>query len=257
LDRRGIVVTFLLLAALVLGITRVIDELTGRVLWPWLLGAVFVLLVLLIVVESRAAQALIPLSLFANPQLATTYGLALGAGFGMGSVIFVSSIATSAYGVTANRVGFVLLPLVVCSMLGSAGSGRLLNRMGARGLLLAGFALLGVGYATLSVTKFGLREFYGASIPVGLGLGIVVGGALRSIAIDEAPANLRAAAQGLINICNAIGTLLSAAAIGAIADLTGGGVPGFAAAYRTVALVMVVTLLAAFRLERHSAAPAH
>jgi MFS family permease len=175
----------------------------------------------------------------------------------MGSVIFVSSIATVAYGVTANRVGFVLLPLVVFSMVGSAGSGRLLNRMGARALLLVGFALLAVGYAALSVTTFGLREFYLGSIPVGLGLGIVVGGALRSIAIDEAPANLRAAAQGLINIFNAIGTLLSAAAIGAIADLMGGGISGFAAAYRAVAAVMLLTLLAVFRLRRHSGAPAH
>jgi multidrug resistance protein len=257
LDRRGIAVTFLLLAALVLGITRVADGLTGLFLWPWLLGAAALLLLLLVAVESRAAQALIPLRLFANPELATTYGLALGAGFGMGSVIFVSSIATVAYGVTANRVGFVLLPLVVFSMVGSAGSGRLLNRMGARALLLVGFALLAVGYAALSVTTFGLREFYLGSIPVGLGLGIVVGGALRSIAIDEAPANLRAAAQGLINIFNAIGTLLSAAAIGAIADLMGGGISGFAAAYRAVAAVMLLTLLAVFRLRRHSGAPAH
>jgi multidrug resistance protein len=255
LDRRGIAVTFLLLGALVLGITRVVDELTGVVLWPWLLGAVMVLSLLLIAVESRAAQALIPLRLFANPELATTYGLALGAGFGMGSIIFVSSIATVAYGVTANRVGFVLLPLVVFSMLGSAGSGRALNRIGARGLLLIGFALLALGYATLSVTKFGLREFYLGSIPVGLGLGIVVGGALRSIAIDEAPANLRAAAQGLINIFNAIGTLLAAAAVGAIADLTGGGISGFAAAYRAVAVVMLLTLLATLRLKRHSGVP--
>jgi multidrug resistance protein len=256
LDRRGIAVTFLLLGALVLGITRVIDELTGLMLWPWLLGAVALLLLLLVVVESRAAQALIPLRLFANPELATTYGLALGAGFGMGSVIFVSSIATVAYGVTANRVGFVLLPLVVFSMVGSAGSGRLLNRMGARGLLLIGFALLAFGYATLSVTKFGLQGFFLGGVPVGLGLGIVVGGALRSIAIDEAPANLRAAAQGLINIFNAIGTLLAAAAIGAIADLMGGGIPGFATAYRVVALVMVLALLAVFRLRRRSGAPA-
>ncbi len=44
-------------------------------------------------------------------------------------------------------------------------------------------------------------------MPVGLGVGIVVGGALRSIAIDEAPPTQRGAAQGLINICTSIGTL--------------------------------------------------
>jgi Fe-S cluster assembly ATP-binding protein len=42
-----------------------------------------------------------------------------------------------------------------------------------------------------------------------MGLGVVVSGALRSIAIDEAPAALRGATQGLINIFNAVGTLLA------------------------------------------------
>jgi multidrug resistance protein len=253
LDWPGIAVAFLLLGCLVLGITRIADELTGIRLWPWLLGGVGALLGLLIGVEGRARQALIPLRLFANRQLATAYWLSLGVGFGMGSVIFVASIATAAYAVPPSRVGFVLLPLVVSSMLGSAGAGRLLNRMGARGLLLAGFALLALGYAALSVTGYGLPAFLAGSVPVGLGLGIAVGGALRSIALDEAPLGLRAAAQGLVNICNAIGTLLAAAAVSAIADF-GGGVAGFAAAYRAVAIVMLAALLLSLRLRRGHAA---
>ena len=82
---------------------------------------------------------------------------------------------------------------------------------------------------------------------------VVVGGALRSIALDEAPLGLRAAAQGLVNICNAIGTLLAAAAVSAIADF-GGGVAGFAAAYRAVAIVMLAALLLSLRLRRGHAA---
>jgi MFS family permease len=78
-------------------------------------------------------------------------------------------------------------------------------------------------------------------------VGIVVGGALRSIAIDEAPLNVRAAAQGLINICTAIGTLVSAASISAMADFGGGGTEGFSKAYGVVAALMLgmlcVTLL--------------
>ena len=119
--------------------------------------------------------------------------------------------------------------------------------------LLAGFALLALGYAALSVTGYGLPAFLAGSVPVGLGLGIAVGGALRSIALDEAPLGLRAAAQGLVNICNAIGTLLAAAAVSAIADF-GGGVAGFAAAYRAVAIVMLAALLLSLRLRRGHAA---
>ena len=249
LDAAGICVTFLLLCAFVFGITRFVDGLVGAVLWPWFFGAVIVLCALLVAVERRATQPLIPLSLFANRQLSLAYLLAVGAGFGMGSVIFLTPIATLAYAVAAKNAGFVLLPLVVFSMLGSMGAGRLLNRIGARGLLLIGFTTMGAGYGATAICTYGLWAFLAASMPVGLGVGIVVGGALRSIAIDEAPAALRGSAQGLINICTAIGTLLSAAAISAIADFSGGGAAGFAVAYKGVAALMLLLLFAALGLR--------
>ena len=250
LDIAGVLLTFALLTALVLGITRVLDPVFGMLLWPWLLLAVAVLLAALLWVEQRAAAPLIPLFLFRQRQLATTYGLALASGYGMGSVIFLSSIATHAYGVGIAHAGFVLLPLVVCSMLGSMGSGRLLNRWGPRNVLLLGFAMLALGYGLSALTGVGLWLFLLASAPVGLGIGIVVGGALRSIAIDEAPVAVRAAAQGLINICTAIGTLVAAASISAMADFNGGGASGFGRAYAVVALLMLLGLLGCLGLRK-------
>lgn len=254
LDLTGIVLTFTLLTALVLGITRVLDPLIspllGMALWPWLLLLVAVLLAALVAVENRTQAPLIPIYLFKNRQLSTTYLLAIGAGYGMGSVIFLTSIATHAYGITTKSAGFVLLPLVVCSMLGSGVGGRMLNRLGARSMILMGFGMLSLGYGLSAITSQGLWLFLVGSVPVGLGVGIVVGGALRSIAIDEAPVAVRAAAQGLINICTAIGTLVSAASISAIADLAGGGTEGFSKAYGMVAGLMFAMLLLALALRK-------
>jgi MFS family permease len=254
-DLAGIAVTCILLIALVLGITRIADAFAGITLWPWLLAAVAVLLAVLIRIEQRAAQPIIPVALFANRQLAIAYLLTVGAGFGMGSVIFLTSIANLAYGVETRHAGFVLLPLVISSMLGSMGAGRLLNGMGARGLILSGFALLTVGYGGTALTSLGLWGFLVASMPVGLGVGVVVGGALRSIAIDEAPVAVRGAAQGLINICTAIGTLLSAAAISAVADFEGGGAAGFSSAYLAVAILMLLMLLLSLGLRKDRDTP--
>ena len=209
-----------------LGITRIADELSGQPLWPGFLAAAVSAIWLLVRVERHAVAPMIPLSLFGNRQLALTYGLTAAAGFGMGSVIFLSSIAQLAHGVAPRHGGFVLLPLVLSSMLGSIGAGRLLNRLGARPLLLAGFGALALGYAASAFTSAGLWFFLLASMPVGLGVGIVVGGALRSIAIDEAPLAQRGAAQGMVNICTSVGTLL-AAVVSAVADFSGGGARGF------------------------------
>lgn len=250
LDLAGIASVFVLLALLVLAITGVADAFTGLAMGPYFLAASAVALALAIRVERRAASPMIPLSLFANRQLALTYFLAAGGGFGMGSIVFLTSLVSLAHGVAHEKAGFMLVPLVLGSMAGSMGSGRLLNRVGSRTLLLAGFALMAAGYGLTAATGFGLMGFLASTLPAGLGLGIIVGGALRAIALKEAPDTLRATAQGLVNVFNGIGTLLAAAAIGAIADARGGTATGFATAYVAVALVLAVFLVAAGRLRR-------
>ena len=257
LDAAGIVLVFLMLSCLVLGVTRSADEILGRTVWPLLLALVLPLLALLLWVETRAAaqgrRPMIPLKLFRRRQLAVTYLLTVGAGFGMGSVIFLTSIATLAHGVATAQGGFVLLPMVLCSMAGSVLAGRLLNRLGARNVVMTGFALLAAGYGASALPleggAWGLWLFMAATMPVGLGVGVVVGGALRSIAIDEAPVEQRGAAQGLVNIFTSVGTLMSATLIGAVAEFAGGGARGLALAYGGVAVVMALMLLATLALR--------
>ncbi|MBK8324262.1 MAG: MFS transporter [Betaproteobacteria bacterium] len=251
LDLAGIVAVFGLLTLVVFGITRVVDTFTGIALWPYFLLAAAVAVILVIRIERRAAMPMIPLGLFRNRQLALTYTLATGGGFGMGSVVFLTSIATFAYGLTPQAAGFALLPLVVGSMIGSMAGGRMLNRLGSRTLLLVGFALMGLGYAGASVTQFGLPGFLVATVPAGIGLGVIVGGALRAIAMAEAPAQLRGTGQGLVNVFNGVGTLTSAATISAIADFRGGGAAGFSVAYLVVAGVLGVMFLIALALRAH------
>ena len=254
LDWPGIVVVFTLLGALVLGLTQVADAWSGARLWPALLLAALVLVPLLAVIERRAAAPLVPPALLARRQLVLAYLLALGAGIGMGAVMYLTSLAQLVHGVSEAHGGFALLPLVLCSMIGSMLSGRQLHRLGARTVTLAGFALLAVGYGASAWTGWGLVGFLVATMPAGLGIGVVVGGALRGIAIDESPPALRGAAQGLVNIATSIGTLLAVSGIGALADWAGGGAHGFGVAYAAVAGVMAAMWLLALALARHEPA---
>lgn len=256
LDVAGGALLFVVLAAAVLGITRVADDVVGRTVWPLLLALALLLLPVLATIERRARQPMIPPVLLGRRRLALTYALAAGAGFGMGAVVFLTSVASAAHGVEHRHGGFVLLPLVVCSMLGSAGAGRLLARTGPRPQMVAGFAAMALGYAGVAATGAGFAAFLAATLPVGLGVGLVVGGALRSVAIDEAPAEFRAAAQGLINIFTSIGTLLATATIGALADAAGGGARGLSLAYLAVVVLMAACGVLAGALTEAVAAPA-
>lgn len=239
LDLPGLVLLVALLSSLGLGINRVLDDALGLRVWPWLLVMVPLLAVVLMAWERRAAQPLVPPGLLVRRRLVLAYVLTLGGGVGMGGVAFLTSLTTQAYGLTPAQAGLALLPLVLGSMLGSMGAGRALNKQGPRRLIALGFAGLSLGYAGVLWTSAGLTGFLLASLPLGLGLGIIVGGALRSIALTDAPPEHRGAAQGLINIATAVGTLSSTALIGAVADLSGGGLPGFLRAYLLLAFLLL------------------
>jgi MFS family permease len=243
LDGAGIALLVGLLASLALGINRVADDWLGLQVWPWLLATVPLWLIALVRQERGAPHPLVPLQLFARRRLVLAYVLTAGGGLGMGGVAFLTSLTILAYGLTPAEAGLALLPLVLGSMAGSMGAGRALNRQGPRRLITLGFGLLALGYLGVLWTSGGWIGFVLASIPLGVGLGVIVGGALRSIAITEAPTCSRGAAQGLINIATAVGTLSSTAWIGTVADLGGRGLDGFLQAYGWLALVLGALVL--------------
>ncbi|MCA2979290.1 MAG: MFS transporter [Myxococcaceae bacterium] len=239
-DAAGVAVLAVTLGSLMLGINRALDVHLGRTLWPALLVAAAVGVVSLAFLERQAAQPVMPLPLFQRVPLLRAWLLCLGAGFGMGSIIFVSSLAVSAFGVTAERAGLLLIPLVLASAAGSMGFGRLQHRLGARAVLGTGFGALVLGAGLLGAVTESWASFFVATTLLGLGVGVVVGGTLRTMVLDEVGAAERGAAQALVNIFISIGNLLVVATLGAVAEGAGGGTPGLSRAYLVVAFVMLV-----------------
>lgn len=246
LDWAGIGLIALALSSLVLAINRVLDNALGMTLWPWLLALSVLCIPVLIFVERRAARPVVPLHFFANRQLALTYLLCAGAGFGMGSVVFISSVAVAGLGVAPDRAGMLLIPLVLASSAGSMGFGRLLNSIGSRTVMLIGFGTLCLGTLLLTLTggMLGAWIFFPASMLIGLGVGIVVGGTLRTIVLNEVAAEERGAAQGLVNVGVSVGNLLVIAILGVFADSNGGGMAGLSIAYMFAGgLMLIMTVL--------------
>ena len=254
-DYAGITVLAVLLTCLMLGINRALDMEVGMTLWPSLLAISACGVPLLMWIERRAAQPIVPMTLFTKRQLRTTWALCVGAGFGMGSVIFITSVAVAAFDTPARRAGLLLLPLVLCSAVASAGFGRAQHKLGARTIMLSGFGTLGIGSALIG---FGAAQFWIfmlASLFIGTGVGIVVGGTLRTVVLDEVDATQRSAAQALVNISIAIGNLLVVAVLSFLADHAGGALPGLMVAYLAVTAVMVVMMGLSLRLRERAPAP--
>lgn len=248
-DYAGISVLAIMLASLTLGINRAVDTLTGVTVWPALLITAALAVPLLIALERRAAMPIVPLGLFGSKQLRTTWVLCSGAGFGMGSVIFISSVAVAAFNTPANKAGLLLLPLVLCSSVASAVFGRLQNRLGPRAVMLCGFGTLGVGSLLIGLFAATFWVYIVATLFIGAGVGIVVGGTLRTVVLDEVSAAQRSAAQALVNIGIAIGNLMVVAVLSALADLAGGGLSGLQTAYLAATGVMSVMMIISLRLQ--------
>ncbi len=248
-DYAGIAVVTVMLTSLMMGINRVLDSALSMTIWPGLLGLSALCVPLLIWIEGRAAQPIVPLNLFGTRQLVTTYILCVGAGFGMGSVMFISSVAVAAFNTPSKQAGLLLLPMVVCSSAASMGFGRIQNRMGARAVMLWGFGTLVAGSALLGLEAAHFWLYMLSTLLIGAGVGIVVGGTLRTVVLDEVQSHERGVAQGLVNIGIAMGNLLVVAILSALADQAGGGLSGLSVAYLAAAGVMVVMMVTSFGLR--------
>ncbi len=248
-DYVGIATLALMLAGLTLGINRAVDTLTGLTLWPGLLVTAALAVPVLVFVERRAAQPIVPLVLFGTKQLRTTWVLCTGAGFGMGSVIFISSVAVAGFGTIPSKAGLLLLPLVLCSSVASALFGRWQNTLGPRRVMLSGFGTLAIGSLLIGIAAQTFWVFIVATLFIGAGVGIVVGGTLRTVVLDEVDAKQRTAAQALVNIGIAIGNLMVVAVLSALADRAGGGLVGLKSAYLAATAVMLVMMAISVRLQ--------
>jgi EmrB/QacA subfamily drug resistance transporter len=167
----------------------------GGLTYPWgsarilgLLAMAAVCLVGFIGVERVVRHPLLPLTLFENKVFATANaaGFLIGMAF-LGTILFIPLFMQVVMGVTATSSAVTLMPLMVGMIIGSAGSGFVVNRTGRyKPMMMAGCVTLAIGIlllATLDVNtdKFGISW---RMVVVGLGLG--PGQSLYNIAVQNA-----------------------------------------------------------------------
>jgi EmrB/QacA subfamily drug resistance transporter len=225
--------------------------------WPWLLVSVIAWAVLLRV-ERTAVNPVFPVALFGRRQLRLGYLLTAGAGLGEASLVFMPSLAVAALGVSAATGSYLLMPVVLAMAVGSPLSGRLLDRLGSRTVIVAGVAVLAAGMFLLSRTSQSLAMFIVAGVLIGLGLSALLGAPVRYVTLNETTAGERSAAQGLVTTFTSIGQLLGSAVVGAVAA-SSAGVVGYDAAFAMIGALGVSLLVAALFLKSREAEarPAH
>lgn len=116
-----------------------------------LLVLALILLAAFIAVERRAAEPIVPLSLFSNRvvTLAVTIGFLAGVAM-FGAITYVPLFAQGGRGATATEAGSLLTPLMLSWVSMSIIGGPILLRVGYRPVVLAGMAALTAAFAIFS-----------------------------------------------------------------------------------------------------------
>ncbi|WP_346959959.1 MFS transporter [uncultured Arthrobacter sp.] len=148
--------------------------------WSWqtvaMVGGGIVLLGLLVLVESKVAQPIIPLKIISERTTALAILASVAVGVGMfGSSTFLGQYFQVARGATPTEAGLLTLPMIAGNLIGSVLSGQLISRTGKwkRYLIAGAVALiggLGLAGSMDHTTDLWLTGIYTAILGIGLGL---------------------------------------------------------------------------------------
>ncbi|UWM51024.1 MFS transporter [Streptomyces carpaticus] len=172
-----------------------------------------------VLVERRAAEPVMPLSVFRSANFTLAGALALVVGFVMfGGVTFLPQYQQFVQGSSATNSGLLLMPMMIAAMVMSLAGGQFISRTGRyRALPIAGTAMLVLALALFATIDTGTSRTVTAGYMVLLGLGM---GCLMQtttlIAQNSAPARDIGAATGAVTFLRNMGGSLGVSLLGAL-----------------------------------------
>jgi EmrB/QacA subfamily drug resistance transporter len=143
-----------------------------------MVGGGVLLLALLVLVESKVEQPIIPLKIISERTTALAILASVAVGMAMfGSSTFLGQYFQVARGATPTEAGLLTLPMLAGNLIGSVASGLLISRTGKWKGYLVGGAVLLIGGLGLAGTMDHTTELWHAGIftaILGLGLGMLM-----------------------------------------------------------------------------------
>lgn len=183
-----------------------------------LLGLAALAALAFVVLQLRSANPIIDLGLLRRPAFSGTMIAAMLlsiAAFGIAP--FLSLWLQTVLGMSPIGAGLALVPLSLTALLTSLALGRVLHRVGPRGPIAIGLALVGLG--ALLQAHLGSGSSWVALAPglavAGIGVGLV-SPTLASAALASVPLERSGMAAGAVNTMRQLGFALGIAVLGAI-----------------------------------------
>ncbi|MEU4570463.1 MDR family MFS transporter [Micromonospora sp. NPDC023956] len=177
------------------------------------------LLAAAIVVESRAAEPIIPLDLFRNRTVSLTTVASILVGVAMfGGTVFLSQYFQISLGKSPTVAGLMSLPMIFGLLVSSTVAGQLITKYGRwKGFLVGGGVTMTVGMLLLGTidahTNILLLSIYMAVLGVGVGMLMQN---LVLAAQNDVPAHELGAATSMLTFFRSMGGAIGVSALGAV-----------------------------------------
>jgi len=169
--------------------------------------------------EARTPAPILPLALFRSRTFTAVNLLTLLLYGALGGALFFLPFALiQVEGFSAVVAGAAFLPVTIIMGTLSRWSGGLLDRFGARWLLIVGPSIAALGFGLL-VWPIGGGSFWAYLAPIGImALGMVISaGPITTTVINAVPTHQAGIAAGVDNAVAAVASLLAVAILGALA----------------------------------------
>ncbi len=219
IDWWGVLTLASCLIPLLLALTWVTDYGWGSARVEGLLAAAAVMLAAFLIVERRAGEPVLPLTLFRDPVIGICAFANFIVGIGMfGVIIYLPLYMQGVLGVSATRSGSLLTPMMLAAVFGNIFGGQVTSRSGKyKTLAIAGTLFSAAGMIVFA--RMGLATPHAVVIAgmvlSGIGLGFVQ--PVYTVAVQNAaPREHMGAATAATQFFRSIGSTVGVAAFGSV-----------------------------------------
>ena len=189
---------------------------------PWIIGSIAAGILgfsAFVWVESTVNSPLIPLDLFKIPEFSGVNLMTVVLYFGLGGPFFFITLnLQQVQGYTAAEAGLATIPLAIILFLMASRMGNLVDRIGARPLIIISNILIALAFFMLmwpSIDQSYWTHWLPGIVMYGIGLGFLVV-PITTLSLQALPTNRSGVASGVNNAASRLGQMLAIAVLGAV-----------------------------------------
>ncbi len=218
IDKLGILLIVSMILSLLYGLKNIdffnfSESIKDVSVYPFII--IFVLLLpLFILAEKKAQDPVMNLSYFTNPRIVVTFIISFITGILLMGTIFIPQFSENAVKISTGSGGYFVIILGLFAGVGAPMSGKLIDKYGAKSILLLGFSisLIGSAFLILVTTNYpGLVTVVISLLLIGLGMGFTIGAPLNYMMLENTKKEEANSALAALSLIRSIGTTIAPA----------------------------------------------